>query len=560
MMDLKTKRVLCLMVGIASILTIVGTISYAYFTAVGEMRPVQATINTATVSARFADNDTGITGQLSFGESLTKKFTITNTGTAEANVKMYFQGLVNTYLEDSLTYTLSYSETEEGAHTEVISKTNVPQSKKSSNKILADSLTIPVGKTYYYNLTVTLNYLNDVNQDADLNAVFYTDFNLVDINYKEPSFSDKIAASSNGAKTEFADPALTDEGIFEMEDDYGTSYYYRGAVTNNYVKFGKWNLNTPVIYRGQYSKTDTTSAEYSTLQECQNASSYNVNCTKVDRAGKDMYWRIIRVNGDGSLRIIYDGTEAHANGSSDSNRFTHTGQPYNSNYNDVKYLGWLYGPAGTAASTSKEQAQTNTESSAIKKTVDEWYKTNIEDAGYGSAVADVLFCNDRSTPGKDVTGFSSDTGLGYGKNYTAYGVYARLGVERINYTNVRPTFKCPEKNDAFTVSDEEKGNGALTYPVGLITADEIVAAGSGKFGTTNKSYYLYRPIEWYWSMSPYLMDNIGARVTLVHHTTGQLTNYLLDNYGAIAPVINISVEYANKMIGDGTIGNEYRVE
>ena len=163
-MDLKTKRTICLVVGIASILTIVGTISYAYFTSTGETRPVQATINTATVSARFADNDTGITGQLSFGESLTKKFTITNTGTSDANVKMYFQGLVNTYLKESLTYTLSYSETEAGPYTEIVSSTNVPQSMISTNKVLANSLTIPVGKTYYYNLTVTLNYLSDVNR------------------------------------------------------------------------------------------------------------------------------------------------------------------------------------------------------------------------------------------------------------------------------------------------------------------------------------------------------------------------------------------------------------
>ncbi len=510
-MDLKTKRTICLMVGIASILTIVGTISYAYFTAAGEMRPVQATINTATVSARFADNDTGITGQLSFGESLTKKFTITNTGTAEANVKMYFQGLVNTYLEESLTYTLSYAETEEGPYTEVVSKTNVPQSKASAKKLLANLLTIPVGKTYYYNLTVTLNYLNDVNQDEDLNAIFYTNFDLVDRNEKSPI--EKLAQTSKGVRTSFADPATTDEGIFEMEDDYGTSYYYRGAVTNNYVKFAGF------------------------------------------------YWRIIRINGDGSLRIIYDGTKAHTNGANDSDMFTHTSQTYNANSNDAKYVGWMYGPAGTKASTSKEQAQTNIESSDIKKVVDTWYKTNIEDAGYGSAVADILFCNDRSTPGKDVTGYSSDTGKGFGVNWTAYGATARTGVWNSATIAIAPTFKCQKKNDAFTVSDEEKGNGALTYPVGLITADEIVAAGSGKHNTENQSFYLYRPSNWYWSISPFIFDHAGDTCVFYVNNGGNLNaTYSVSRTGAVAPVINLSAEYANKMIGDGTIGNEYRVE
>ena len=364
-------------------------------------------------------------------------------------------------------------------------------------------------------------------------------------------------------KTSFADPATTDEGIFEMEDDYGTSYYYRGAVTNNYVKFGRWNLNTPVVYRGQHSETDTVSKEYSSLQECQNASDYNVNCTKIDRAGKDMFWRIIRVNGDGSLRIIYDGTAAHENGINNSDRFTHTGQPYNVLWEDAKYVGWMYGPAGTAVSTSKEEAQTNTESSSIKKVVDEWYKMNIVDAGYSSAVADELFCNDRSVPGKDVTGSSDDTGLGYGTNITDYGAYARLyngGASGVNYNNPQPTFKCSEKNDAFTVSDEEKGNGALTYPVGLITADEIVAAGA-KYGVKNSDYYLYRPSNWYWSLSPYSMAKNSNTYIFHVETDGHLTcNYGGYTKGAIAPVINLSAEYVSTMIGDGTIGNEYRVE
>ncbi len=515
-MDLKIKRTICLVVGIASILTIVGTISYAYFTATGETRPVQATINTATVSARFADNDTGITGQLSFGESLTKKFTITNTGTAEANVKMYWQGLVNTYLENSLTYTLSYSETEEGPYTEIVSKTNVPQSKASAKKLLANLLTIPVGKTYYYNLTVTLNYLNDVNQDADLNAVFYTNFDLEDVRYQ--SLLEKIIASSNGARTGFDSPAPTDEGVFEMEDDYGTSYYYRGAVTNNYVRFAGF------------------------------------------------YWRIIRINGDGSLRIIYDGTKAHANGESNDDRFTHLKQPFNTLNDDAKYVGWMYGPANvtsgtTTPSTSKEEAQSNAESSDIKKVVDKWYKENIEDKGYGQYVSDTLFCNDRSTPGSTTSGVVGDTGLGYGSQYTAYGTRARfLNSSTGARENIQPQFKCPQKNDAFTVDDTTKGNGALDYPIGLITVDEIVAAGSGKYNIENIKCYLNKGL-WYWSLSPSIMNASHSAYVFYIISSGGFSNYYdMNSAGAIAPVINLSAEYSNKMVGDGTIGNEYRVE
>ena len=497
-----------MLIAIASVLTIVGSVSYAYFTAMGEVTPMDATLNTANVSVNFSDNDLGLNSELSFGEAVTKKFTIENTGTADAKVKMFFDNMINTYIEGSLTYTLSYSETEEGPYTEVISKTNIPRSQYTSKRILANSLTVPVGKTYYYNLEITLNYLEDVNQDADIEAIFNTEFKVEDINSKNEI--EKIIASSNGIRTEFDDSATTDEGVFEMEDDYGTSYYYRGAATNNYVKFAGF------------------------------------------------YWRIIRVNGDGSLRIIYDGTQAYANETNSSNRFIKTGQVYNSNYNDAKYVGWMYGPEGTTESTSKVQAQTNTADSTIKGVVDAWYKTNIADKGYENAISDTLFCNDRSTPGKELSGLSYDTGLGYGTNKTAYGAFARMKIGVTNYTGAAPTFKCPQKNDAFTVNDTSKGNGALTYPVGLITADEIVAAGSGKYGTSNSKYYLYNPNSWYWSLSPCDFNN-GYACVFVVNTTGDLNGAFVNNTGgAVAPVINLSAEYAKSLKGTGTMADPYQ--
>jgi len=509
-MNLRTKRMLCLLIAIASVMTIVGSVSYAYFTAMGEVTPMDATLNTAYVSVKFSDNDLGLNAELNFGESVTKKFMIENTGTADAKIKMYFDQMINTYTEGSLTYTLSYSETEDGPYTEVVSKTNVPQSQNASKKILTNSITIPVDKTYYYELEITLNYLNYVNQDEDINAIFNTKFKVEDINYEINLGLETLKhlkQTSQGARTNFDEPATTDEGIFEMEDDYGTSYYYRGAVTNNYIKFAGF------------------------------------------------YWRIIRVNGDGSLRIIYDGTQTHANGVSSSNRFIGNSS-YNSKYDDNKYVGWMYGPAGTTVSNNKEEAQTNTADSKIKGVVDVWYKSNIIDAGYGSAVSDILFCNDRSIPGKTATGWVSDTGLGYGTNYTAYGATARTGVWNAK-TSSAPTFKCPQKNDAFTVNDTNNGNGALTYPVGLITADEIVAAGSGKYDTINTHYYLYRKTN-YWSLTPHTYD-IMSRIFKVNiHSQLNYDNIYLSN--SVAPVINLTYEYASTLIGDGTMENPYRME
>ncbi len=307
----------------------------------------------------------------------------------------------------------------------------------------------------------------------------------------------------------FVSAATTDEGVYAMEDDYGMSYYYRGAVTNNYVKFAGF------------------------------------------------YWRIIRINGDGSLRIIYDGTQGYANGVSNTGRFAYTNKAFNAQYNDNKYVGWMFGGAQGTASTSKTQAQTNTTNSDIKTLVDSWYKTNIVDKNLGDKVADVVFCNDRTTPGKAATGWSSDTGLGYGSNNTAYGATARVGGPW-QTTVTQPNFTCPQKNDAFTVSDEVKGNGNLTYPVGLITADEVLAAGSGKYGTGNSSYYLYKG-SWYWSLSPYNFDGTSSSVFDVNGA-GQLRNAGVSNTGgAVAPVINLKAEYVNTLRGTGTISDPYTV-
>lgn len=316
----------------------------------------------------------------------------------------------------------------------------------------------------------------------------------------------------NEGTPNFAVTATVDEGLYAMEDDYGTSYYYRGAVTNNYVKFG------------------------------------------------DYCWRIIRINGDGSLRIIYDGIQCYANGVSDENRAVYSRQKYNTQNRDAKYLGWMYGGVQGEPSTSKEQAQTNETDSDLKIVVDEWYKTNIQDKNLGDKVSDTLFCNDRSIPGKAETGWSNDTELGYGNMGTAYGSTIRVGYWSNDPSKVQPIFTCPQKNDAFTVDDEMKGNGDLTYPIGLITADEIVAAGSGKYNLANKNYYLYKGVS-YWVLSPLQLNSTRNAIVSIVGISGQLVYLYSDSsIGAVVPVINLKPEYVQTMIGDGTINNPYREE
>ncbi len=519
--DNKMIKFMGLVMGIMTIVTVLG-LSFAYFTArieESDSYSLKGKAKSGGYDIGFIENVEGITIENTYpmpnemGLKLDPyTFTVTNNEpTSKISVDVIIEVADNSTLSDDL-INVSIGE-------EIITLNpdlSVSPSEttfKSAYKIFTFSLNPNESKTF--DLHTWMNENGTIE-----NAQNKTWSSRVLVIPKEPELigPDKtleiLNLVSNGVKNNFDDPATTDEGVFEMEDDYGTSYYYRGAVTNNYVKFAGF------------------------------------------------YWRIIRINGDESLRIMYDGTQAYANEIDDAGRFINTGTKFNTvsvDFRDAKHVGWMYGPTGTASSTSKEQAQTNIEDSTIKEVVDTWFKTNIEDAGYGNAVSDTLFCNDRSTPGKEATGWDSDTGLGYEKNTTAYGAYARMRVGFSDRTGTIPTFKCPQKNDAFTVNDTNKGNGALTYPVGLITVDEILAAGSGKYGTANTSFYLYRPGYNLWSLSPFYMIANGYANLFHLNINGYMSYYNVILDGGVAPVINLSAEYVKTLSGTGTMTDPYQI-
>ena len=514
-----TLKKIFIFVLLAITIILAGTLgTYAYFMLnLGREERQKLTLTSGTLALVFEDNSDGVNATLSLGESITKEFKIRNIGSQDVKTNMLFNDMINTYIEESLSYKLEYKTSEEGAWIPLEkASANVPNALIPSDRNLAKDLEIPARAVYYYKLTITFNNLDDIDQKGDLDAIFASKFKLGEATY-DPGFIPKtVMAILNGhpvkgineGNPNFAMPATTDEGMFALEDDYGTSYYYRGAVENNYVKFG------------------------------------------------DFYWRIVRINGDGSLRIIYDGTQGYANGANDTGRLAYTEQPFNANHDDTKYVGWMFGGAQGETSSSKSQAQTNETNSDLKTIIDSWYKENIVDKNLDAHIADEIFCNDRTVPGKEITGWNIDTGLGYGSNYIGYGATARTNVFNTDESKVQPRFTCPQKNDAFTVSDEEKGNGDLTYPVGLITVDEALAAGSGKNVTTNTSYYLYKG-PFYWTMSPGYTNTKSAGEFMVH-SLGIVNNFVYDENCAVAPVINLKPDYVQTMIGDGTINNPYR--
>ena len=296
---------------------------------------------------------------------------------------------------------------------------------------------------------------------------------------------------------------LTDDTtgtVYSVADDWGTSYAYAGAPTDNYVKF----------------------AEY--------------------------WWRIIRINGDGSIRIIYDGTTSHANGESSSDRQRGT-SAYCSSYSDNAYVGYMY---GTPGSSTYEETHSNNNDSTIKEILDNWYQTNILDKNYDKYVSkEAGFCNDR----KVVSGYSGYGTLGYGTNETVYAPTSRFYNTSWDWlTTQQPTLKCSQSKDLFTTSGSSKGNHALGYPIGLITADEVVVSG-GFGGKSNESNYLYTGQD-YWTMSPiYYAGGVGVFVV---GSDGQFVNYIADWTGpGVRPVINLDSSVT--LTGNGTSTNPFVV-
>ena len=198
---------------------------------------------------------------------------------------------------------------------------------------------VSTGTKTSQNINITARYYNlNASQDNLASKAFTGKIYAVKKNCETgeiPTIAKDVILLYNGGETvikakgkpDFSTVATTNEGMYAAEDDLGTSYYFRGAVDNNWVKFGK------------------------------------------DSSGNGIYWRIIRINGDGSIRMVYTGTTAPT----ESTKVIMTGEgtaigrsAFNSSSNSSEYVGYMY--------TVGQQHGTGT-SSTIKTTIDNWYKT-----------------------------------------------------------------------------------------------------------------------------------------------------------------------------------------
>ena len=229
------------------------------------------------------------------------------------------------------------------------------------------------------------------------------------------------------------------------------------------------------------------------------------------------YWRIIRINGDGTIRMIYKGTDYNFMNNDD----IVAESVFNGSHYDNMYVGYMY---------QSGQIQGLQQSSTVKSVLDSWYVNNIAYKGYGKYIdGNAGFCGDRRT--SSVSGTETI--------FITYQPSTRVD-------NNSPSLVC-EDIDIYTTSGSSVGNKVLTQPIGLISTDEAMFAGS--------SFSNYLNIdEDYWTMSP--AGYPDAAVFYIDDY-GNLYGTYTDNKLGVCPVINLRADV--EIIGEGTTSDPFKV-
>ena len=315
--------------------------------------------------------------------------------------------------------------------------------------------------------------------------------------------------SEGVSSSDETDTNYVTNGLYSAEDEDGTSYYFRGNVTNNYVRFGE--------YQNDYKVTSASGGRYSYSSD---------GDIIVANKGDAMLWRIVRVNGDGSVRLIYEGPQSTYSGL--TGPFIGSGD-YNSSKGDPKYTGYTYD---------------NGTDSKAKEVIDNWYNLAFGNSVYDKMVVKGRFCSDSSGYKLASEYGSPDTSTYW------FASYDRLFQNNLNFAKDNaPTLKCPTTSETF--------GGSYKLKAGLITGDELTLAGTTEYLYNNENYYLCSDRN-YWTMTPLsYTSNSTAFNTYNYDVTFAVTGGSApDSRGYYRPVINVSKDAIFES-GDGTKEKPY---
>ena len=560
--------------------------SLAFFAArvVGEPKD----INLVAKNVAITFNDTSIiaNGVVSPGWNTTKTFTITNNSKEEYKYNISIKDLINTFVTNGY---LQYKITSTNDGYNMTEFKDIPKSSIATDTILAYSVSIPVGVTQSY--TIEFKYTNDesVDQSEDMNkklsGILFITEGTEQLTLLSQILNDNPTRSE---RTDFSTPFKTNtvNTLYKAKEDNTDVYYFAGVdgykahcevegIADNLYKFTDgYNINLEGIETVDEDtcKTkslcnltviemvlfDVTQAQCQELAENQmgwyDESMYSEDLTNrtwvtelnkpinnwvkfgKNASNQDLYWRIIRTNSDGGVRLLYHGTSTTATDAYiDESEF-------NSSYNDIAYVSYMYGNLGSVSN-----ARANTTNSTIKTTIDNWYTSNLEAKGYTKYISTTaVYCNDRTYT---VSGSS-----------TFFGAYTRL------ISNKTPTYDCATTEDKFTV-DTSTGNGKLKYPIALMTADEVSFAGGLDGNNAPIWYYSNSLLEsstgntYWWLLSPYHWNGSYANVFGVDGSShpGRLGDSDVNYTIGVRPAVSLKscIKYST---GNGSASDPYTIK
>ena len=513
-------------ISIFCLIVIVFTSSYAYFKTqvkgVGKgMDVIAGTIDLdITENSISADNLLPISDSSKGTKAQIKDFTVKRTPNSDTDV-CYNLYLVVDSVSDNIKNSkyLKYELTD-GSNVVSGNLSNLGYNSDGKGYILLAknkylSKTDTTGNTY--KLKIWLSYDKSANQNNLLNSSITTHIYASGNNGNTcpgsvdtvipPTLYEQILADNptrgtrtndNNGTNDFATPLTTTttgtlltstESITGITDSPKEVYYYAGNTTNNWVKFA------------------------------------------------NLYWRIIRTNHDGSIRLLYVGT------SHDTTSGNIGTSKFNTSYNSPKYVGYKYGE-----DTSLDTIRNNTTDSTIKTFIDTWYQNNLTNyTKYLSTSA--VYCNDRSLASGADYSTSSDF------NYSSY--------ERL-YTNKAPTYNCTDIRDAFSVDNT---SAKLDYPISLMTADEITLAGGTPWYASMSTPYAWfisnstgsQVSTYWWSLSPGRWNGGRAYVWFWSSAGFYLGGNRVDASRAVRPAISLKscIKYST---GNGTYNEPYEIK
>ena len=489
----------------------------------------------------------------------------------------------------------------------------VPHSESKIDSYLTNNISIKSGITHEYNITITFNEIND-NQNYNQDKHFSSKINIIETNQATYTLSGTLLDNAGNPLTNqmveihsLMKTTMTDsEGYFEIKGvELGNHEFKVKNKNGNYIvedtlkiissetssvngkevsiKEGtdSISLNIKINENGTIKEIERNKTLYEKLISDNQGgqSDENISFAEIssDTNGKGLYytsktnvtedldgdgigervyyyrgavennnvrfggfcWRIVRTNEDGSVRLRYNGTYSNGTCPVTGTQVSVGGKIFSfySESSLEKYNDYIW-EDGTGESLAKTQ-------------VDTWY-TSSGLVNYEDKIANVPYCADKSNPTSPTTG-----------NYTSrvfFGASNRLYniVDNSINSDTQPSYKCQDIEDKHTVEgDKWGGNGKLSKPIGLLTADEVSFAG-GVYNQENQDYYLKTGAK-YWLISPRRWDNTPASTFYVS-STGNIYGAATNDYARLLPVISLKSEVAIEKEGTGSYINPYVVK